>query len=120
MWIAILGGIGTLARYTLSGFIQRFYNSSFPWGTVVVNIVGCFFFGLVWSIAEHRIGISNTARTVLLVGFMGAFTTFSTYIFETGELLKDSQWLIVLTNMLAQNIMGLGFLFIGFTIGRIL
>jgi len=118
--IAVLGGIGTLARYILSGFVQRLYGGNFPWGTAVVNITGCFLFGLVWSIAEHRIGINNMTRTVLLVGFMGSFTTFSTYMFETGELLRGEQWLLALANLLAQNIIGIGFLFIGFAIGRIL
>lgn len=120
--IAIAGAIGTLARYFLSGLVQGAaagaYKAGFPWGTYAVNMAGCFLFGLVWPLAEERLLISPLTRTVLLVGFMGAFTTFSSYIFDTRELIRDSQILLAFGNIALQNITGLAFLMIGVYVAR--
>jgi len=86
--VALAGGLGTLSRYGLSGIVQRSSSGSFPWGTLVVNITGCLMFGVVWAIVENRFQISSDIRTIVLVGFMGAFTTFSTFVFETQALLQ--------------------------------
>jgi CrcB protein len=117
-WLALAGAIGTLARYGLSGLAYRICGTAFPWGTLVVNGVGCLLFGLVWTLAEERFLISGQTRLILLVGFMGAFTTFSTFAFETGQQLRDGEWLYMFGNIVAQNVLGLGALFLGFTIGR--
>jgi CrcB protein len=117
--LAAAGALGTLSRYALSGAVQRFAGSGFPWGTLVVNSAGCFLFGLVWSFAEKRI-VSPEARVVTLVGFMGAFTTFSSFAFETGELLRDSQHGLALLNITAQNAVGIGLFFAGLFLGRVL
>jgi CrcB protein len=109
---------GTLARYALQGLVQRLFNASFPWGTVAVNLLGCFAFGVVWSLAEERLLISGQTRTILLVGFMGAFTTFSTFAFETSELLRDSQWLLASAYWLGQALFGVLLLFAGIAVGR--
>ena len=118
--LASAGAIGTLARYLLGGLVQRLYGGSFPWGTFAVNMTGTFLFGLVWSLAEDRLIISGEARVVILVGFMGAFTTFSSLMFETGELMRDSQWALAFGNLAIQKITGILFLFIGFAIGRLI
>lgn len=120
LWLALAGALGTLARYGLGGFVQRNASLSFPWGTMVVNLSGCFLFGLVWSLAERRVAISGEIRTILLIGFMGAFTTFSTFMFETGEFLRDGEWMWAATNLLGQNVLGIVFLFIGLALGRLL
>jgi fluoride exporter len=112
--IALAGSIGTLARYGLSGLIQNLSGGQFPWGTLSVNIIGCYFFGLTWALAEERLLISGEMRMIILIGFMGAFTTFSTYMFESGELLRDSQWLPAIGNLMANNLVGFLFLFLGF------
>ncbi|MCD4813890.1 CrcB family protein [bacterium] len=117
--VALAGGLGTLSRYGLSGIVQRSSSGSFPWGTLVVNITGCLMFGVVWAIVENRFQISSDIRTIVLVGFMGAFTTFSTFVFETQALLQDSEWLLAATNMLAQNISGVLFLIAGLMIGKL-
>ncbi len=116
--IAVAGAIGTLARYWLGGLVQQIFNSSFPAGTFAVNIIGSFLFGVVWALGEERMVISTEARTVILVGFMGAFTTFSTFTFETGAFLRDSQWLLAFGNIAAQTIVGLISLFLGLALGR--
>jgi CrcB protein len=118
--IAIAGAVGTLARYWLGGLAQERFNSSFPAGTFAVNMVGSFLFGVVWALAAERLVISSEVRTVVLVGFMGAFTTFSTFMFETGALMRDSQWLLAFGNLAAQVIVGLICLFLGLALGRIL
>ncbi len=118
--IAAAGAVGTLARYGLSGVVQRFTNSELPWGTVAVNLLGCLVFGTFWSLMESRLSISGETRTIILVGFMGAFTTFSTFAFETTQMLRDSQWLWAAGNLTVQNFVGIAALFLGLAIGRLL
>ena len=120
LWIAAAGGAGALARYGLGGLMHRLLGSSFPWGTFTVNILGCFLFGLIWALAETRLAISPQVRLIVLTGFMGSFTTFSTFVFETGMLLKDGQYLFALANMLGQNLLGLVALFLGLALARAL
>ena len=118
--IALAGAAGTLARYWFSGLVQRASGAAFPWGTFAVNMGGCLLFGLVWSMAEERFLIGPQARSVVLVGFMGAFTTYSTYTFETAQLLRDSEWALALGNIALQNPSGVAFLFLGLILGRLL
>jgi len=117
--LSVAGAVGTLARYGLSNLVQRFSPSEFPWGTLAVNALGCLAFGFVWSLAEERMLISGATRIVLLVGFMGAFTTFSTFAFETGQMLDDSQWLTAAANLLAQNVLGVVLVLVGMAVGRL-
>lgn len=118
VWLALAGAMGTLSRYGLGGLVQRILGESFPWGTLTVNALGCFLFGFVWTLAEDRLLISGETRFIVLTGFLGAFTTFSTFTFETGGLLRDSEWLLALGNILGQNVLGLTLLFLGLTVGR--
>lgn len=118
--IACAGALGTLARYSLSALVQNLFSGEFPWGTFAVNIAGAFLFGLVWTLAEERLLISGETRIIILSGFMGAFTTFSTFMFETGELLRDAEWLLALSNLIAQNGIGILALFLGIAAGRLL
>ncbi len=119
LFIGLAGAAGALARYALAGFVQRFGNGSFPFGTVVVNLLGCFLFGLVWALAEDRLIISSQMRIILLVGFMGAFTTFSTFAFETTQMLRDAQWFSAVVNLTVQNVIGILALIVGLRIGRL-
>jgi CrcB protein len=116
--LAAAGALGTLARYGLAGLVQRLHDSGFPWGTLAVNVLGCLFFGVVWSLAEERLVISGETRLVVLIGFMGAFTTFSTYAFETGAMLRDAEWLLAAVNVASQNLLGVAGFFLGIAIGR--
>ena len=119
-WLAVLGAAGTPARYGLGGLVQRLHAGAFPWGTLAVNALGCFLFGLVWTLAEERLLISGETRAIVLIGFMGAFTTFSTFAFETGAMLRDTEWLLAAGNLLLQNGLGIGFFFLGVALGRAL
>ncbi len=118
-WLVLAGALGTLARYGLAGFIHRINGTSFPWGTMVVNLTGCFLAGLLWSLFENRWAVSGETRTIVLVGFMGAFTTFSAFILETGELLRSAEWLHAAANITVQNGLGVVALFIGAALGRL-
>jgi CrcB protein len=118
--IALAGAFGTVCRYWLSGLAYDILGKDFPWGTWAVNILGCFLFGLVWILAEERGFLSAQARVLILTGFMGAFTTFSTFIFESGALAGDAQWLKFVLNVGGQNLVGLTALYLGSNLGRII
>ena len=116
--IAVAGGLGALARYGLAGLVQRITNGEFPWGTAVVNVTGCLLFGVLWAVmVESRLSISGETRAIILVGFMGSFTTFSTFAFETSQMLRDAQWLWAAVNVAGHNVAGIVALFLGLAIG---
>jgi CrcB protein len=118
--IAVAGTVGTLSRYWLSGLIHRMFGSDFAYGTLAVNVIGCLLFGLVWALAEERMAIPVVARTVILVGFMGAFTTFSTFAFETMNYVKDNQLMLAFLNVAANCILGFAAIVSGVWIARVL
>jgi len=118
--LAVAGALGTLARYGLSGFMQRICGAVFPWGTVTVNLIGCFVAGFIWMLFESRWSISGEARIIVMVGFMGAFTTFSSLILETSELLRASEWTYGFANIVFQNILGFIALRAGIGLGRLI
>ncbi len=116
--IAIAGGLGSLARYGLAGLVQRWTGPAFPWGTFVVNVVGCLAFGFVVGVIEDRVALAAQLRPFLLVGFLGAFTTFSTFSFESTELLLDRQWWFLAGNIAGQAVVGVAAILVGLTAGR--
>jgi CrcB protein len=116
--LALAGAVGTVFRYFVSGVFQKMTAAEFPVGTAAVNIIGCFLFALVWAIAENRMDISGQMRLVIFVGFFGAFTTFSSFIFETSQLLRDSQFIWAAGNFLLQNVLGFTALVAGFAAGN--
>ena len=118
--LAIAGALGALSRYGLSGLVQLLAGERFAWGTLVVNALGCFLFGFIWMLAaEERTLISAQTRFVVLTGFMGAFTTFSTFAFETSRYLNDSQWALAAANLIGQNGLGLICVLLGMAAGRL-
>lgn len=114
----VAGGAGTLFRYGLSSLVQRHAGVTFPWGTFAVNMIGCFLFGWLWSLFEGRMELSRELRTVVLVGFLGGFTTFSSFAFEAAGLLRDGAWLPALGHLLGQNVIGVALVFLGLAAGR--
>lgn len=120
IWLAVAGGLGTLARYGLSGFVHRINGEHSHWGTVIVNLTGCFIAGIIWMLFEHRWSVSTETRTLVLVGFMGAFTTFSSLVIETSELMRTAEWMRAGMNLAIHNGAGFAALFAGAAIGRML
>lgn len=120
LWLVLAGGAGTLARYLLSGLAQQVLRSEFPWGTLAVNSLGCILFGLLWAVSEEHVMLDTPTRLIVLTGFMGAFTTFSTFAFETSNLLRDSEWLLALANVAGQNLLGIVCVFIGVALSRLI
>jgi len=118
IYLALAGAAGTLARYWLGGLISRNVSTNFPLGTAIINIAGCLAFGLLWAIIESRLSISGQLRTIIFVGFFGAFTTFSSFAFETAQLIDDSQWLWAAGNIMLQNTLGLIAMISGLAVGR--
>jgi fluoride exporter len=115
--VAVGGALGSMARYALSMLVLRATGTLFPLGTFVVNVVGCLCFGLVIGAAGQRIALSPEARAFILVGVLGGFTTFSSYVFESAGLIRDGQMGAALVNVGGQVIAGLAAFWIGTALG---
>ena len=90
--IAIFGAVGTLARYGLQGLVQVRVGSAFPYGTLLINLTGCFFLGLIGQFTMNRLVISPDWRVAIGVGFFGGYTTFSSFGWETAKMLEEGAW----------------------------
>jgi CrcB protein len=120
LFIAIAGMAGTLLRYWVSGWTYQLLGSRFAFGTLAVNVIGCLLFGVVWALSEERMAIDTLTRTVILVGFMGAFTTFSTFAFETMNYIRDSEYVLAFLNVAGNCLLGFWAIVSGVWIARIL
>jgi CrcB protein len=118
--IALAGGLGALARYGLDGVVSRRAPGAFPWGTFVVNVSGAFALGLVVTLATERFGVSPWFRSALTIGFLGAYTTFSTLSYETYRLAADRALGLAAANMLGSCAAGLAAIYLGIVLGRAL
>jgi CrcB protein len=105
--IAVFGAAGTLARYGLQGLVQARTNGTFPYGTLLVNLTGCFLLALIGQFTLNRIVISPDWRSAIAVGFFGGYTTFSSFGWETAKMLEDGEWLSATTYVAASVIVGL-------------
>lgn len=97
--IGLAGAVGTLSRYGIGLWAGRTLGTSFPYSTLIVNVVGCFFIAFVSQLALSTTLISPTARLTLTTGLMGGLTTYSSFNFETTELLRVGAWASGLTNL---------------------
>ena len=120
-WLGLAAGgiLGTFARYALSGVIHRIFGITFPFGTLAVNLLGCFAIGFLAVLAEEKFLLGPTARMFLMIGFCGAFTTFSTFIFETSNLTKSGETLYALVNVLLSVTLGFLIFRLGVMFARI-
>ena len=116
--IGVGGALGAIARYALGGAVHRIIPGFFPYGTFVVNVLGCLVFGLIVGLAESRFVVGPGTRVFLLVGVIGGFTTFSSFTFESFELLRSGQFAAASANVLGQVAFGLLALWAGFAVGR--
>jgi CrcB protein len=116
--IAVAGALGALARYGLEGWISR-RAGAFPWGTLVVNLTGAFLLGFLFTLLSERFRASPWLRSTITVGFLGAYTTFSTLSFETFRLLEDGAYILGLANALGSLAAGLLAVYAGVVLGRV-
>lgn len=116
--VAVAGALGALARYGLGGFIATRYPSSFPWETLIINVSGSFVLGLMFVVFTERFMPHPALRTALMVGFVGAYTTFSTFSLETFRLIEDGAIGLAAANVVASVVAGLLAVYLGVAIGR--
>ena len=99
LFIGLGGFLGAIARYGTALWIGERWGRTFPLGTFFVNVTGSFLIGLFMTLFTERFIVNPQWRLLLVVGFLGAYTTFSTFAYETGALLKDSEWLLTGLNV---------------------
>jgi CrcB protein len=114
LFIALGGGLGAVLRYAVSSGAQRLTDGTFPVGTLVVNVLGCIGIGLFGTLLTGPIMVREEMRFAVLIGFLGGFTTFSTFGFETYALLADGEWWRAAANITLQNTLGLAAVFCGY------
>ena len=101
------GGVGSLLRFLVTGWVQRLSPPVLPFGTLAVNVTGCAVIGFLATLFAGPVMIREEYRTAILVGVLGGFTTFSSYAWETLQLSDDRQWWLALANVVASNVLGL-------------
>jgi len=117
--IAVGGALGSVCRYLLATAVQRYSSPFFPYGTFVVNVLGCLVFGVIMGAARQRFVLGPSERAFLLIGILGGFTTFSTFTYETLALLQDGEFVRAFTNVGGQIIVGLVALWAGYSIAAL-
>jgi CrcB protein len=121
LWLVAVGGaVGAVARAMLSTAVHSRWPSTLPWGTIVVNLAGCLILGLLSGVLESRPHLNPTWRAFAAVGVLGAFTTFSTFENETLALLERGDVPAAFTNVALSVLVGLGAVWIGHAIGRLI
>ncbi|HEX2866737.1 MAG TPA: fluoride efflux transporter CrcB [Ignavibacteriales bacterium] len=114
------GGIGAVTRYWLSGYIYRLTGASFPYGTLVVNVLGCLLIGFLMTFFAERFIITPELRLLLTIGFLGGLTTFSTFSYETIALLEEGNFLYGFGNVIVSVVVCLASTWLGAAIGKFL
>ncbi len=118
--LALAGAMGTLSRYALSGWSYRLLGQRFAYGTLVVNVLGCLALGMVMHIGLNSEIIPRFWRAPIAIGFFGAFTTFSTFGYETMGYVEDGAWSLAFLNIAANLVLCLAAVAIGLAAGRAL
>ena len=120
LFLALAGSAGTLSRFGMSNLVCLLVGRHTAWATVAVNLSGCLLFGLIWPLAEDKLLLSHDLRLIILTGFMGAYTTFSTFMFESTVQAESGRMTAALGNIAVQNIGGLAMMYLGLVVTRAL
>ena len=114
------GFVGSVFRYLLGSWVHSLIgDSSFPFGTLVINVLGCLIIGILAGISDFRQVFTSEVRAFLLIGLLGGFTTFSAFSYETITLLRDGEMVAGLANVMAQVAAGLAAVWIGYRISQL-
>lgn len=117
--VAIGAAIGGVARYLIGGWLASLLGPDFPWGTVFVNVTGSFVIGVVLILVQGG-ALPAGARPFVAVGILGGYTTFSTYSYETLELIIDGNYEVAVINVFVQLVLGLIGVYLGVVLGRLI
>ena len=119
--VAVGGAVGSAARYLcVAGVNRSAILASFPWGTLVVNVLGCLIIGFLGGLAGTKQLFAHSGRLFLFTGILGGFTTFSAFGLETFYLLRSSQWALAFGNIFLQLFLGIGAVAIGYWLSELL
>jgi len=119
VYIALGGATGAVARYLVDGAIAQATGGSFPWGTLVINVSGSFALGVLFAFSVERALLPAEIRGPLMIGFLGAYTTFSTLMLESWRLAEDGALALALANLVGSGLLGIVAVALGLTIGRL-
>ena len=117
--IGLGGSAGAIARYLVDGIVAERVSGAFPWGTLVVNVSGSFVLGLLFALTVDRAILPAEVRGPVLIGFIGAYTTFSTYMLESWQLIGTGAFGLALANIVGSAVLGLVAIVAGLTLGRL-
>jgi len=120
IWVAIAGALGALSRWGIGLAGCKLLGDGFAWGTLIVNVLGCFLMGFLMYAGLNTDRIPAPLRTALAIGFLGALTTFSTFSYETIKYLEDGVWMPAIANIMANMGLGLGATIAGLFLARTL
>lgn len=121
LFIGFGGFLGSVLRYIFSGYVQGLLRSAdFPYGTMAVNITGCLIIGFLSQLAESQGAFTPETRAFLFIGFLGGFTTYSTFGNETMNLFRDSENVLALVNVAVHIVLGLGAVWLGRTLAYLI
>ncbi|PKO08171.1 MAG: fluoride efflux transporter CrcB [Chloroflexi bacterium HGW-Chloroflexi-2] len=120
LWISIGAVLGANLRYWVGDWAAQRFGSSFPYGTLLINLSGSFLLGLIVSMSMENFIIDPRLRLLLTIGFLGSYTTFSTYAYESVALISQGQWGLGLFNLLGSSLLGVLFAVLGIWLGKIL
>lgn len=118
--IAVGGACGAVARYAVGSYVGNRMGTRFPYGTMLINLSGSFVIGLVMTLVVERVTINRNLVYLLPIGFIGAYTTFSTFEFETLRLVQDGQSVAAFSNVILSVIIGFAMVWLGMLAGRML
>ena len=116
--IGIGGLCGTLARYLLDVWITNATHATFPWGTLVINATGSFLIGVLFVLTVERGTLPAELRAPLGIGFLGGYTTFSTFMLESLRLAQDGSWTLAVANIAGSLLLGVGAIIAGVALAR--